>query len=39
MTQTKVEAGKCPKCGCWLDDHDGWLSKGGPDCPKKRKKP
>jgi hypothetical protein len=35
---TKVETGACPKCGKWFDDHDGWLSKDGPHCPKPKEK-
>ena len=34
----KVEPGACPNCGRWLDDHDGWLSKDGPQCPKPKGK-
>jgi len=36
--QTATEPGRCPRCGLWLDDHDGWLTKGGPRCPTKRGK-
>lgn len=32
-----VELGKCPRCGRYLDDHDGLLTKEGPRCPKKKK--
>lgn len=35
--QKVTELGKCPRCGRWLDDHDGWLTKEGPHCWKKRK--
>lgn len=31
----KQAKGACPKCGCARDDHDGWLSKHGPQCPRK----
>jgi hypothetical protein len=36
--EPKVEVGACPKCGKWLDDHNGWLTRDGPYCPPKKDK-
>jgi len=32
--QADGPSGLCPRCGRTLDDHSGWLTEKGPQCPQ-----
>jgi len=38
MAVVEKPTGLCPRCGLYLDDHNGWLMKAGPQCPAPKPK-